>query len=593
MDTLPPGHIRLLHIEAGSDEAPIAVRLVTTELDLAPSYEGLSYTWGVVEFTARVACDGSALPVTQNLYDALRYLRRPDEDRIMWIDAICINQKDDLERSLQVGIMKEIYKKAIHVVIWLGKETAEDADAFTLLSRFDHLFKEKGLIDVGNVENFLYGLELPAEESQEWTALVKLFQRPWFQRIWVLQEAVMAREMTVVCGSHLVRWDLIYRLALSVQSSGMLGTYQVDPHAPGISCAVVVGKLKIAHELAHTEEWTLLELLRLTRKYNATDARDKVFALHGVVTNPYSIGAAVDYSKPLEEVYTDVAVHELIQKKTLFSLANAGISTYPRNPNLPSWVADWSHDNERRSIIAAGAKFNADRCHRPILSISKDRRTLTIRGFIFDSISELNRVYATREQIDMDPRSGEAQKKKIIEGKRSIENCIELAKGARQVPEGQTSEEVLWRTLCCDLTPDIPPSRAPQSYGGGYKLLRKFHKATREDGSYDFTHEVYKKPEFLKNNWIPSSVFVNSVQKFTIARNMCVTAGGYLGRVPRGSEIGDKTCILFGGCVPFVLRDTRDGYFTFIGECYIHGIMDGEAIESAEIEDRYRDFDIR
>ncbi|KAN0089211.1 HET domain containing protein [Hyaloscypha variabilis] len=593
MNNLLPGHIRLLHIEPGSDEFPIVIRLVTTELDSGPSYEGLSYTWGVVEFTSTVTCGGSALPVTRNLYDALRYLRRPDQERVMWIDAICINQKDDAERSQQVAIMKEIYKKAIHVVIWLGKETAEDADAFTLLSRFDRLFKEKGLVDVGNVENLLHRLELPAEESKEWTAMVRLFQRPWFQRIWVLQEAVMAREMTVVCGSHLVKWGLIYQLALSVQSSGMLGTYQVDPHAPGISCAVVIGKLKLAHELIHTKEWPLLELLRLTRKYNATDARDKVFALHGVVTDPDSIGAPVDYSKSLEEVYTDVAIHGLMQRKTLFGLANAGISTYPQNPNLPSWVADWSHDNERKSIIAAGAKFNADRGHQPILSISEDRKVLTVRGFIFDTISELNRVYANREQIHMDPRSEGAQKKKIVEAKKAIENCIELAKGAHQVPKDQNSEEVLWRTLCCDLTPDIPPSRAPQSYGGGYKLLRKFHEATREDGSYDFTHEVYKQPEFVKNNWIPSSVFMNSVQKFTIARNMCVTIGGYLGRVPRGSESGDKICILLGGCIPFVLRETGDGYFRFIGECYIHGIMDGEAMDSAEIEGRYRDFDIR
>lgn len=489
--------------------------------------------------------------------------------------------------------MKDIYKNAIHVVIWLGQETAEDADAFTLLSRFEKLFAKKGLVAVGGVENFLYGLELPAEESKEWTALVRLFQRPWFQRIWVLQEAVMARTMTVVCGSHLVGWVLIYQVALSVQSSGMLGVYQVDPHAPGIGCAVVIGKLKIAHELGHIEDWTLLELLRLTRKYNATDPRDKVFALHGVVTDPGSIGAAVDYSKTLEEVYTDVAVHELMQKKTLFCLANAGISPRPENPKLPSWVADWSHDNERKSIIAAGAKFNADRGSPPILSISDDRKILTVRGFVFDTIAELNRVLATRERIDMDPTSDIAQKKKIIEGKRTIENCIELAKGAHKFPEGQTSEEALWRTLCCDLTPDIPPNRAPESYGGGYKLLRKFHDAMREDGTYDFTHEVYKSPEFLRNNWVHSSVFINAVIKFTTARNMCVTAGEYLGRVPLGSVIGDKICILFGGCVPFVLRETSDGCFKFIGECYTHGIMDGEAMEGQDVESRSRDFEIR
>ena len=73
---------------------------------------------------------------------------------------------------------------------------------------------------------------------------------------------------------------------------------------------------------------------------------------------------------------------------------------------------------------------------------------------------------------------------------------------------------------------------------------------------------------------------------------MCVTADGYLGRVPRGSEVGDKICILFGGSVPFVLRDTGDGHFIFIGECYIHGIMDGEAIPAHDKKDRTQDFKI-
>jgi hypothetical protein len=316
----------------------------------------------------------------------------------------------------------------------------------------------------------------------------------------------------------------------------------------------------------------------LTRKYNATDPRDKVFALHRVVTDPARISSPVDYSKSLEDVYTDVAVHQLMQKKTLFSLANAGITAYTQNPQLPSWVADWSHDNERRTIIAAGAKFNADRGSQPILSISEDRKILTVRGFVFDTVSQLKKVYVTRELIDMDPRSKEAQRKKIVEVKLSIENCIELAKGAHRVPAGQTPEEVFWRTLCYDLTSGIPPSRAPSSYGEGYKLFRKFQEATREDESYDFTHEIFK-PDLLKKNWIPSSVFTNSVLKFTTARNMCVTADGYLGRVPRGSEVGDKICILFGGSVSFVLRDTGDGHFIFIGECCIHGIMDGEAIQ--------------
>jgi hypothetical protein len=76
-------------------------------------------------------------------------------------------------------------------------------------------------------------------------------------------------------------------------------------------------------------------------------------------------------------------------------------------------------------------------------------------------------------------------------------------------------------------------------------------------------------------------------------RIVCATNGGYLGRVPRGTEVGDKICILFGGCVPFALRESSGGYFKFIEKCYVYGIMDGEAMEGQDLESRTRDFHIR
>jgi hypothetical protein len=110
----------------------------------------------------------------------------------MWIDAMCINQRDDQERAEQVGIMRDIYAKAFHVVIWLGKETLEDKAAFCLLDRFKDLFAKHGLVDLGPENSGAVGLPT-VDEPEEWTALVKLFQRPWFQRIWVIQEATVCK----------------------------------------------------------------------------------------------------------------------------------------------------------------------------------------------------------------------------------------------------------------------------------------------------------------------------------------------------------------------------------------------------------------
>lgn len=194
MDPLPANHIRLLHIEAGIYESPIRCRLVTTSLEASPPYEALSYTWGSPEQNVTIACDGVLLSVTQNLYDAVQHLREPMHERIVWIDAMCINQKHDQERTDQVGIMRDIYAKASRVVIWLGKETSEDKLAFSMLARFKGLFEKHGLVDFGPSLDRSYGF--PPLSDPEWRALVRFFQREWFQRIWVVQEATVCQ----LCG---------------------------------------------------------------------------------------------------------------------------------------------------------------------------------------------------------------------------------------------------------------------------------------------------------------------------------------------------------------------------------------------------------
>jgi hypothetical protein len=95
------------------------------------------------------------------------------------------------------------------------------------------------------------------------------------------------------------------------------------------------------------------------------------------------------------------------------------------------------------------------------------------------------------------------------------------------------------------------------------------------EGDYDWAKDPGGKP--IGPDLLHVMPFVNAVMRLSIARKMCITSTGYLGRVPHGSVPGDKICILFGGSIPFVLRERDDGDFTFIGEAYVHGIMDGEA----------------
>jgi hypothetical protein len=265
----------------------------------------------------------------------------------------------------------------------------------------------------------------------------------------------MAPRATVACGPFSASWDLICDVAESVLKSGKIGLYLVEPHAPGVNSAQIIRAFKFIHQQRQNRQLTLIQLLRLTRKYKATDPRDKVFALQGVMTDTSSFCNTVNYGSTVEKVYIAVAVYNLQDRKDLLWLSNAGLSTYPQR-NLPSWVPDWSHDNNGKGILASTNQFRASGETVPSLSISSDHKVLTIQGFVIDTVAQLNTVPFTHERIDMDPTSEEAQVRPMLEGKAVIEGYIKLSEGAHRFPPNQTREDALVITLflyCSPLTP--------------------------------------------------------------------------------------------------------------------------------------------
>ncbi|KAK3675353.1 Folylpolyglutamate synthetase [Recurvomyces mirabilis] len=134
-DSLAETEICLLLIEATADEtAPICCPLIKTNIHKPRPYEALSYIWsdredGQVLFDLGIVCDGREIRVTKSAHNAMTAFRLPDRDRALWIDAICINQQDDVERTQQVSIMAQIYSAAAGVLIWLGPDS-EAKDAF-------------------------------------------------------------------------------------------------------------------------------------------------------------------------------------------------------------------------------------------------------------------------------------------------------------------------------------------------------------------------------------------------------------------------------------------------------------------------------
>jgi hypothetical protein len=189
----------------------------------APSYEALSYCWGEPTDIESIYCNGREKSVGRNLETALRHLRRTDETRILWADAICINQENLPEKSYQVSIMSLIYRDAKRVVVWLGEATDTTEQAISLLNKLsdaserfsDFLqpstrsrmawywpeLKEFLGIPVDWIEHFKPGPIM---------ALNELMKRRWFGRAWIVQEVTSAKDIDILCGEHQIQWRKLY-----------------------------------------------------------------------------------------------------------------------------------------------------------------------------------------------------------------------------------------------------------------------------------------------------------------------------------------------------------------------------------------------
>ncbi|KAJ5519533.1 hypothetical protein N7453_001955 [Penicillium expansum] len=166
---LPKDGIRLVHIQQGSIVDDMECRVEEATLsDTSLSYEALSYVWGTFDMKKYISVNGERFRVTSNLAEALRMLRQPDKEVTMWIDAVCVNQTDKLEKNTQIPLMGRIYKSAAKVVAFLGKHDETSLKLFNVLM-------QKEEID-------LFDLYLLQSAKQS------LLRREYWQRAWIVQE---------------------------------------------------------------------------------------------------------------------------------------------------------------------------------------------------------------------------------------------------------------------------------------------------------------------------------------------------------------------------------------------------------------------
>jgi hypothetical protein len=196
---LREGMFRLVTLCAGSQSERIRCRLTESLLSSPTPYNALSYVWGSTRDPGRILLDSQEYLVTRNLFGALKELRLPDSDKVLWVDALCINQSDIAERSAQVILMDSVYKQATRVIAWLGPHENGSALTFELLQKVE-------LSGGGSPYLFPQGLR----------GLPLLLAREYWSRAWIIQEMEFARELRIRCGPDEASYSTLFKLKNSL-----------------------------------------------------------------------------------------------------------------------------------------------------------------------------------------------------------------------------------------------------------------------------------------------------------------------------------------------------------------------------------------
>lgn len=142
---------------------------------------------------------------------------------MIWADAICINQDDNDEKSRQVRLMAQIYSKATYALVWLGEE-ADDSDlVFPLFEQIAAVEDFPAINECNDLSMFLMERNLPPVDDRAWASVWALLMRPWFSRVWIVQEFVVAQDVYIFCGQQVINWKNMFLAIDFIYSSTLPG----------------------------------------------------------------------------------------------------------------------------------------------------------------------------------------------------------------------------------------------------------------------------------------------------------------------------------------------------------------------------------
>lgn len=480
-----------------------------------------------------------------------------------WIDAICINQEDIPERNAQVLRMKDIYEKAERIICWLGSSPlfTEGAAAIKLLDFFYDLSqKYPNINNHSHMEAIIsesLGSRSKSFTQMDWISLKNMLHRPWWTRAWVVQEASTPKlpgRKVIWYGPYersFGHFSKATRVLLLISKQPGIAKAQKEAYSQSAS---LLNYMRVARE---ENKLLLLDALPDMRLYNASDPRDKVFAIQAICEDGRHQDLAPRYEDSVEEIFTNLTAHILSRDKRLDILGHCHHSR--RALSVPTWVPDWTSkwvalEFSHRNKATLKQVYNACFSIPAVISIDRTTRTLRLRGIEFDEVFSVGLARNDDPNITPD----------IV----VLRNWLSLTSPlGNDYISGSTVFEALQHTLCADIK-ELSQWNGEAERGGKVHLPEKSHEIPQE---------------FFRRSLL--------LHRRTVRRCLATTRKGYLALAPQETEQGDLLCVLYGGQLPFVLRKSNS-YFELIGEAYVHGIMDGEVVNSRNLRNKEKEFEI-
>ncbi|OCK78373.1 HET-domain-containing protein [Lepidopterella palustris CBS 459.81] len=562
--------IRLLNLMPGKFNDPIHCTVSIASLDDPPKYEALSYTWGNPKDTRSIILDGIAVNITVNLYDALRHGRSERKVDVCWADAICINQADTAEKSWQVQQMRDVYRSANLVFAFLGKEEDDSDYAMELLRDIQSKSKDQLKEAISSAEDVGQLVQ-----SRPFKSLRKLFERPYWTRVWIAQElAVAKRDPIIICGKSYCQFSLFqhaHRVLLGMSfeapESGVITAL-----GDRFNMIALLGALRATTVEDDDDRSAINRLLGYTDHFEATEPRDKIFALIGLGRQRDRQAFKTDYEKPVYNVFVDTTKY-VIQSDDSLDILCMAANGNGKSPDLPSWVPNFALNQNRIRSFMILREYCAAAGRGPEVSWEQPNR-MRVCGAIIDEILATLDVIGLNTQDEL----------------RNIENfatnALSRLFSPKEAHKRLHENGELWRTLITDKDLRSKHIKVPadRRLGVAYELFIGRYSSLSLDETQELKEALVKHgDEGLTPFLHPYDI--NYTRTFGArtegGRERCffITRSGRLAVGPYDSKEGDLVSVLYGARVPFVLRKADEETHHLVGECYVHGIMQGEAME--------------